>query len=170
MKSGLTLIETIVYVALLGLVMVVVVNFLVRIGDVYQRARVEREVISNARLILETAGKSIAEAREVYQPTSKFQQNLGQLSLVTSTNPAAEHSASFLDFWVDGGQLWMRKEGQAAIPLSAPSARVSKWYLEWVLQGLEREAVKITLQVDSASTKYSSSITLGSTVALRGNY
>ena len=169
-RSGLTLVETIVYAALLGLVMIVVVNFLVRIGDVYQRARVEREVVSNARLILETAEKSIAEAREVYQPTSKFQQNLGQLSLVTATNPTVEHSTDFLDFWVDGGQLWMRKEGQAAIPLSAPSVRITKWYLEWVLQGLEREAVKITLQVDSASTKYPSTITLNSTVALRGNY
>ena len=170
LRRGFTLLETIVYVALLGLVMIVVVNFLIEISGVYQRARVERDAVSNARSILETAGKSIAESQEVYQPTSKFQQNLGQLSLVTATNPTAEHSTGFLDFWVDGGRLWMRQEGQTAIPLSAPSVRVSKWYLEWVLQGLEREAVKITLEVDSASTKYPSTITLNSSVALRGNY
>ncbi len=168
-NEGLTLIEIIIYVALLGSIAVVIANFLLSTVNAYQRARAEREVISNARLLLETVNKSVAQADKVYSPTSRFNQDTGQLSLVTQLTPPAGHTTAYEDFWVDNGRLWARKEGQGETPISAASVRVAKFSLEWIIQGLNQEAVKITLQIDSAS-RFPTSITLNSTTVLRGNY
>lgn len=170
LRGGFSLIEITVYIAILGLVSVLAIDFLIQIVNTYHRARAEREVISNARLILETIEKTVADSREVYGPTSRFNQDAGQLSLVTPANPAPEHPTAFVDFWIDNGRMWMRQEGESSVALSAASVNIAKFRLERIMQGLEVETVKITLEVDYARPKFATSITLNSTMAMRGNY
>ena len=169
-NKGLTLVEIIIYVAFLGAISVFIANFLIQMVNTYNRARTEREVVSNARLVLEQINKAISESQTIYSPTSILNNDAGQLSLVTATGAAAEHATAYLDFWVDNGIIFMRQEGQNAIPLSASSVRVSKFKPERIMQGLGREAIKITLQVDNANAKFPATITLNSTIALKGNY
>lgn len=168
-KRGISLIEIIIYVALLGAISVVIANFLIQTVNAYERARAEREVISNTRLLLENVNKSISQANEIYAPASRFHQDAGQLSLITQLNHTVGHPTAYADFWVDNGRLWMRQEGGGETAISAVSVRVVKFRLEQIAQGLNREAVKVTIQVDSAS-RFPTSITLNSTTAIRGNY
>ena len=169
-KEGFTLIELTVYVALLGVISVFMANSLIQILSTYQQARAEREVISNSRLLMETITKNISSAQEVYAPTSRFNTDLGQLSLITAIDPTAEHTTAYIDFWTDGGQLLMRAEGHATTTLSSASVQINKFRLEHLFQGLGREAVKITLGVIYGTAPYAASTTLNSTTALRGNY
>ncbi len=168
--KGISLIEAVVYIALLGIFAVFISNFLLQIVNTYYRARAEREVLSNARLLLETVTKFVAQSSEVYAPTSSFNTNLGQLSLITTATSTPEHTTSYRDFWVDNGVFFLRREGGSSMALSAPSVRVTKFRLERIVQGLAREAVKVTLEVASAQSKFPTSATLNSTTALRGNY
>lgn len=169
-SRGLSLIEVLLYVALLGIIAVFITNFLIQVVNVYYRARAEREVLSNARLLLETVEKSVAQAKTVYAPTSKFNVDAGQLSLVSTVGATTEHTTNYLDFWADNGRFFTKQEGQVATPLSAVSVRIQKFRLEWIAQGLGREAVKVTLQVAHAQPRYTASTSLYSTVTLRGNY
>lgn len=167
----MTLVEMILYIAFLGAAMVLVINFMVQVVGVYQNLRAEREVVSNARLVMERVNQAISEAREIYQPTSRFGIQLGQLSLLSRVASTTEHSAGYLDFWVDNGQLWLRSEGQGSLAVSSPSVRIDSFYLEEIAQGLNREAVKVTLRVKYYSGSSSiASTTLYSTVSLRGAY
>ena len=167
---GVGFIEALVYVGLLGLVAVLVANFLMQTVRAYAEARAEREVLSNARLILETLSREIADAREVYAPTSRFYTDTGQISLITAQGKDADHETLYLDFWVANGFLYRRGEGQATTTLSSGAVRVRKFYLERIIQALGREAIKITLEVDWAGPKFIASTTVYSTAALRGNY
>lgn len=167
---GLSLIEVVIYIGLLGLILVFLSESLIQISAIYDRARGEREIISNARLITEAISTAVASAQAVYSPTSRFDVNLGQLSLVTTASSTPEHTGEFIDFWVDNGVLYERQEGMGTTQLSQATVRVNKFYLERIIQGLGREAVKITLEVDSAPGRFPTSITLNSTTALRGNY
>lgn len=169
-NRGITLIEIVVYIGLLGFLAVFTANSLIQISDTYGRARAEREVIANARLILETITKTATQSQEIYGPTSIFLSELGQLSLITPLLPLAEHKDKYIDFYVDNGRMWTKEEGKAEIPLSAISVRITKFRLERIMQGFNREAVAITLQIDSALSKHPSSITLHTTATLRGNY
>lgn len=166
----MTLIEILVYVALLGMIAVFVSNALIQLSNAYQQARAEREVVSNARLILETVTRTVAQATSIYSPTSRFNQDAGELSLITAIGADANHTTAYVDYYIDNGRLYQRPEGQSETPISAASVKVNKFYLERILQGLGREAVKITLQVSYARAHASSTITLNSTEALRGNY
>lgn len=169
-NKGLTLVEIIIYVAFLGAISVFISNFLIQIVNTYNRVRTEREVVSNARLVLERINKAISESQMVYSPTSVLNNDAGQLSLVTATGATPEHTTAYTDFWVDNGIMFMRQEGQSATPLSASSVRVNKFRPERIMHGLGREAVKITLQIDYANAKFPATITLNSTMALKGNY
>lgn len=168
-REGFTLIEIIIYLALLGGIAVFAVNFLLQTVSVYRRTAAEREVISNARLLLEFLDKTISESSEIYRPASTFFSDTGQLSLFSTATSTPEHPGVYIDFWADNGVLYVKQDGQATTTLSASSVRVSKFNLEEVAQGLGRQAVKITLQVDSTS-KYPFSTSLHSATALRGNY
>lgn len=167
--TGFTLIETIVYVALLGVLSVFVVNSFIQV-DLYARARAEREALANARAVLELVTKNIAQSQSVYAPTSRFNADAGQLSLMSAATSTPGHTTSYIDFWMDGGVLMMRHEGQRALALSAGSVRVTKFHLERIVQAIGREAVRMTIRVDSASAKFPASVTLNATAAIRGNY
>jgi len=169
-KEGISLIEVVVYVALLGMVAVFVTNSLISIINTYARASAEREVLNNARSALELIGKSIAQSQEVYTPTSILNTDAGQLSLVTNASSTPGHTAGFTDIWVDGGAVRMRREGEGEAVLSAASVRVTTLRFERIIQTLGREAVKTTIRVDFASSKFPASVSLNATTALRGNY
>ncbi len=167
---GLTLLEIIVYVAIFGIIAVIIANFLIQVVTAYAISRSEQEVLSNGRLLLETVSKSISEAEAIYTPTSVFNSDTGQLSLITKTDAQPEHQTAYADYWIDTGVFRMRKEGGADQSISSASVRIARFRLERISQGLGRDAVRITLEVDYAHPRYPASITLTHTVALRGNY
>lgn len=169
-RQGFSLIEMVVYVGLLGIVSVFIINSLIKIISTYQHARMQREVLSNARLIMETLTKEIAYSQEVYAPMSRFNNNTGQLSLITPLDTLPEHTSTYLDIWTDGNRLLMRKEGRATTTLSSATVQITQFRLSRIFQGLGREAIQIILGVSSSAQPLIASTTLFATTALRGNY
>lgn len=169
-NSGISLIEILIYVALLGALSVFVTNSLIQIAGTYGRVRAEREVLAGARTVLDAVAKSTAAAEEVYTSTSRFNSDTGQLSLVTVLGATPGHTTAYVDFWVDGGRALSRAEGGSPTTLTVASVRVVKFRFERLVQGLGREAIKATVQVDSANPRFPASVTLNATTALRGNY
>lgn len=168
--TGMSMIEMVIYIGLLGLVGLFVAQFLLQTVSLYQRVRSEREVLSNSRLILENITEEAAAAQVVYAPTSKFNSDTGQLSLITQVGAPAMHTSAYVDFWVDNGRMYMRKEGNGIVALSSPSVRVSQFFVERLAQGVGRDAVRVTVSVDFPLAQFPASATLHSTIALRGNY
>lgn len=169
-SNGISLVEIVVYVALLGVLSVFVTNSLIQIAHAYQRVRSEREVLANARNVLSAIAASAAGARETYAPTSRFNSDAGQISFRTPVGAQPGHDAAYIDFWSDNGVVLGRAEGNAATTLSAASVRVSKLRFERIVQGMGREGIKITVQADAAPMRFPASVTLHATAALRGNY
>lgn len=169
-KRGLSLIEAILYIAFLAVIVVGIANILIQISNTYARARAEREVISNGRLLLASISGHVSSASEVYAPTSRFNSDAGSLTLVTVDSPQPEHATKYLDIWVDSGLLLMREEGKSNAIISSASVRIDRFRVERIFQGLGKEAVRITLGASFANAKFPASVTLYSTTALRGNY
>lgn len=170
-RSGISMLETIVYIGILSVFTVVIVAILTQIVHTYNRVRVQREVVSNGRLAIEAMVQQVAVSQAVYAPTSVFGSNAGQLSVVTTTDVPLEETVNRVDFWLDNGRVWMRKEGSATTSVTSPSVRVNQLRFDQISQSLGREAVKITLQITGfADAKFMASTTLHSTTALRGTY
>ncbi|MBI4137847.1 MAG: type II secretion system protein [Candidatus Sungbacteria bacterium] len=169
-SSGFTLIEMTVYVGLLGLLAILMTTILVKITTTYQRTRAERAVVSNSRLLAETLSKTIASSREAYAPTSAFNTDAGQLTLVTGDAPIQEHETKFIDFWIDAGQLLVKEEGKPPSVLSAASVRIKKFRIERIVQGLNRESIRFTLGIEAAHSAAETQTTITTAATLRGNY
>lgn len=168
--KGFSLIEAVVYVALLGVVAVFVVNSLLYLTDAYTRVRAEREVLTNARAVIDLIGSRVASSRETYAFTSKFDADDGQLSLITAATTTPGHAAAYSDVWISSGAVYAREEGSATTTLSAGSVQVSLLRFERIAQSPKREAVRATIRVDAAGARHPTSMTLTTTIALRGNY
>jgi len=167
---GFSLLEAVVYVALLGVVIVFIANSLIFLVQTYARARAEREVLANARSIVDHLATKSSSSQETYSFTSKFDTDAGQLSLVSVVAPTTGHTTAYADFWVDNGVVYMREEGGAETALSAATVRVTILRFERIIQALGREAVRMTIRVDAASPTFPASAILTTTTALRGNY
>lgn len=169
-NGGFSLIEAVVYVALLTMVSVFIANSFIFLATTYGRTRAEREVLANARSILARISAYIAASQEIYVPTSIFDADAGQLSLVTAATSTPGHTTAYADFWTDGGIVHIREEGSVPQPLSAASVRITVFKFERITQASGREAVRMTVRADAATGKFPASATLITTIALRGNY
>ncbi len=169
-RHGFSLIEIIVYVGLLGTISIFITNSLIQIISTYQHARVQREVLSNARLIIETITKKISYSQEIYAPTSRLNDDNGQLSLITPLDVPPQHTTAYLDIWTNGNRLLMRQEGQETTTLSSATVQITQFRITRISQRLGREAIQITLGVSSNAQPLIASTTLYATTALRGNY
>lgn len=169
-RKGFSLIEAVVYVALLGIISIFIANAVVFLVRTYARTRAEREVLSNARSIMTTISSRVASSQDIYNPTSRFDVDAGQLSLVTMATSTTGHTGAYADFWADSGVVYMREEGEAIRPLSAGSVRISVLRFERIIESLGRSAVRMTIQADAAFGAFPASATLITTTALRGNY
>ncbi len=169
-RRGVTLIEMMAYVGIVAVVGLIMMNFVIAIADVYGRLRAEREVLANGRQAIETLRYAVSHAEGVYRPTSNFNADTSQLSLVTSIGAQSEHTTNYIDYWLDDGALLVKTEGVATSSVTARTVRVTRFKTEHLLQGIGRQAVKITLELESANPKFPTSVTLESTTAMRGNY
>ncbi len=169
-QKGISLVELVVYVALLTMFTVFIATSLLYLVTIYRRASAEREVLSNARLILETVGKEISSAQEIYAPTSRFNNDAGQVSLITAIGAPPGESGRSVDFWIDNGIFLTRTDGSGEKIISAPSVRITRFRPERIIQGLDREAIKLLLSVEYENPRLNASTTLNATFALRGAY
>lgn len=171
-SKGFTLIELIVYVAILGLISIFIADNLSQIVFAFNKARAEREVINNARISIETITKEIQEASLVYAPSSVFNSTTSQISLLTTNSPSAGHSEGYADIYTDNGRLYLKKEGSSALAITSNRVTVTQFRAEHIIQALNREDIKIILTViyNTTSAKLASSATFNASVALRGAY
>ncbi|MBI3630976.1 MAG: prepilin-type N-terminal cleavage/methylation domain-containing protein [Candidatus Sungbacteria bacterium] len=169
-EKGFSLMELIVYVALLGMLSVFATNALIQIASTYQRSRAEHAALSDARTLLDTLVRAISQAKEVYAPTSRFGSDAGQLSLVTAVGARPGHTDAYVDFWSDNGVFLTRAEGSATTTLSSVGVRVTKLRFERMVQSYGREAVRTTLRVEAINQHFPASVVLTVTTALRGSY
>ncbi len=168
-RQGITLIETVVYVALLGVLSVGILSSVSHVAIAYRKARAERDILVNARLLIDTVVHAAQESQTIYAPTSRFDTDASQLSLVSAVAPLPGHAVSYVDFWVDNGRLWMKSEGAPALALSSPTVRVTRFYLQRLAPQSASESVRMTISLAHAWHPNASS-TLITTATLRGNY
>ena len=118
--------------------------------------------MENARRALEIITYEIKGAKSIYTPTTTS----NQLSLETTRYLPIGENESFIDFFLCGSRLCLKKESQDPIFLTSDSVTVTQ--LEFIR--IEGPSVKINLTIDYGNPndpKRYSSASLTSTVSLR---
>lgn len=168
--KSFTLIEILVYIGVLGIVIMAVSSFLIWSIHSNTKAKVMRETLDNAQRAMEIMTYEIKEAKSIYTPTGTFDLNPGQLSLETSHYLPEGEKTTYIDFYLCGTQLCLKKESQNPIALTSDSVEVNNLIFTQVITR-QIPSVQIKLKVAYKNPanlpEYQSLVNLESTATLR---
>ncbi len=163
-SQGFTLVEVIVYVAILSLVMLLISTFIFYMAKSNAQSKGSRESFDSAQRALEQITYEISGAKSIYTPTTT--QN--QLSLETSRYLPAGETTTYLDFFLCGTQLCLKKESQNPVFLTSNSVQITNLSFTQISNnGAVSIKTSLTVNYSNQFNNIQPSITLTSTVALK---
>jgi len=170
-KKGFTLIEILTYVAVLAIIISAVSSYFLWATRSNAKIRAMRETLNNATRTMEIITYEIKEAKSIYVPTSLFDSHPGQLSLQTLKYLPEGEAVSYIDFYLCGDRLCLKKESQNPIAITSDKIKVSKLEFIRLADFSTAPSVQINLEVDykdpADRSEYQASVNLTSTASLR---
>lgn len=163
-QKSFTLMEILVYVAVLAIIVLSVSTFLIWATKSNAKIKAMRETSDNARRVIEIMVYEIKEAKSIYTPTSTST----QLSLETTHYLISGEKTSYLDFYLCGvTTLCLKKESENPITLTSDRVEVNN--LEFIQ--IATSSVQINLGINFKNPQnrpeYQATINLISTASLR---
>lgn len=165
-QKGIGLIEILVYIGVFSLIIVVVVSFVFWLIRSNIKAKVMRETLNNSERVIELMIQEIKEADNIYIPTTTN----SQLSLKTKKYLPSGEKISFIDFYLCGVRICLKKESQDGIFLTSENIEITNLVFTQILSG-EAPSIQIKLSANYKNPadrpEYRASIDLTSSVSLR---
>lgn len=164
--AGFSLFEVLIYLSIAFVVLAVIVGFVFWLIDSNNKNRIIAQTIDSSKRAMEIITYEVKAAENIYAPTSSG----SQLSLKTNKYLPEDEKSTYIDFYLCGTQLCLKRESQDPIILTPPSIEISNLSFTYILFG-PSASIKIDLtanyQNPSNRPEYNFSTNLISTVSLR---
>lgn len=172
-KKGFSLIELIIYVAVLGIVISLLTLFVFNLINVQAKIRIGRDVLENSQRAMEIMLWEIRRAQNIYSSTSFFGSHPGQLSLKTAKNTPFGEEITYLDFYLDeNSRLCLKREGVEAEALTTENIKINNLsFSRLTTSGGESIRIELSAAYNNPSGKiaYQATTTLVSSANLRND-
>ncbi len=163
--KGFTLIEMVVYAAVLGILSVLAINATLIMTQAYASLRASRDLNASATAVLERMTREIRTATGV-DPSSVTGTNPSDLVLNTKD---AGGAATTVEFYVQNGLINVKEGGVAKGALMTSSTQASNFVVR-TMSGTNSKAVKIELTITATRGTKSKTRNFYNTIVLRGTY
>ena len=164
MRKGFTLLEIIIYIAILSMVLSLASSVMFYFAQTNAQTKGDREVLENARRALEIMTYEINGAKSIYTPTTLA----NQLSLETGTYLPTGESTTYIDFFICEARLCMKKESQNPIFLTSETVQVgSLMFAQISTNGFPSVQISLTVNYTGTINGFQPSTVLTSTASLR---
>ncbi len=171
MRIGFTLIELLAYIGVLVVIISAISSFFLWAVRLNAKIRAIRETSDNAWRTMEIMTYEIKEAKSIYTPTSIFDSQLGQLSLEKVKYLPAGEATTFIDFYLCGTQLCLKKESENPIALTSDRVEVKSLTFSQIATTSTVPSIQINLKIDykapANKPEYQASVNVTSTASLR---
>lgn len=167
MRKGFTLLEVLIYLAILALITTGAVRLLLSSSFNLAEARSERKIISTGENVMENMLREIRLSSSVVAGSSVFASNPGTLALTTLTSPGSGTETTKV-FAISGGRITKQVGGGAAefvTPIEAVVTDLTFWRSVSAHSDLVR--IKITIEAGQGRSKETATF-YGSAVLRRG--
>jgi type II secretory pathway pseudopilin PulG len=144
-SGGFTLIETLIYIAVIGAVLSGFVGYSINVSNAREKAYVVEEVQSNARIALDLISQKIRMANSVNTGASTFGSDPGVLSLEMDTGSI---DPTIFDLDADDGVLQMKEGVGSALSITTDEVNVTNLVFTDLTGGGTRENIKIEITVE----------------------
>lgn len=141
--KGFTLTEVLIYIAVLGFIMVVVAVFVLWTSRAASKAKASREALDSAKRAIDTIINEVKEARSIYLPTT----NQNQLSLETQRYLPQGETYTYIDFYLCGDRVCLKRELQPATTLTSADVAVRSLNFTRILNKTA-ESVQVILRAE----------------------
>ena len=166
--SGFTLIEILIYSALLVIIGGVASAYFIQISNISETALRSRESLDNARRAMNVITQEIRHAEAVYTSTSVFDTNPGQLSLETTRDLPADENTTYVDFYLDDGGIYLKRETKTEELITSEKVQVTDFTFTHLTGGTGNSVqVSLTVQYSDAFLGPATPVTLTQTATLR---
>lgn len=146
--QGSTLIEIMIYVAIIGLVVVSFIQFSVSISNSRGKVYVEQEVQANARVALNLISQKIRVAKGVNTGASTFDSDPGVLSLEMAD---AAKNPTIFSLSADDGVLQITEGTADPVNITSDETRISNLIFTDLTATSSREHIRVQLEVEYAA-------------------
>lgn len=165
-RRGFSLVETLFYVALLALSLLVVMQTLVALTRSFAVFRAAAQIEQSAALSLERMVRVTRDANDISDAGSVFGAHPGRLRLNTTT---ATGAARAVEFSVNGGALTLIEDGTVAGFLTSSTTNVSNLVFRKITTARSK-GVKIEMTLTAGSGAAARSENFYTTAVLRDSY
>ncbi len=167
--AGFTIIELMTYVGVFGMLVGAVGVLLFWTIRTQAKVQAENEAVFQSSRAMEVMTKEIQGAKSIYIPTSLFGSDPGQLSLETDNQMPSGETSTYVDFFVCGTRLCMKRESQEPSPLTSEKVEVEQFLVTHIVTGgAPSIRVDLTILVNPIGLlEYTATVPLTFTAALR---
>lgn len=168
-KKGFTVVEMLVYIVVLVLLVFTASSFLIWMFQTNRKIKSIREVSEDLRRTMEAMTYQIRASNSIYTPTSVFENASGQISLETSNFLPAGENLTFIDFFLCGTQICLKKENQLPLPVSSDEVEITNLIFNQVATASATPSIKIEIEgrFKTNNPENQATTTITSTVSLR---
>ncbi len=163
--KGYTLVEAIIYIAILAILSIVFISLLFTMTQSYTKFRLERDLASSASLGLERLARETRQAKSI-DLASTLGSHPGRLFLNTTDSAGA---ATTIDFYLLDSTLMVKPGSAMAASTTAARVKVDNLVFRQI-NTAESSAVKIEMTLSSSRGQISRTAKFYATAVLRGSY
>ncbi len=169
-RRGFSLIEALVYTAILGVVSIFVVNSILLIIKSFNNYQLTNQASMAGEVAMERITREIRLANDIDKTNSVFNVNPGRLSLLT-INPDTQ-APTTIDFFISGSALMIKEGGDSPSILTPANVVLANLIFREVATSTNfvSKAVKIEMEIRSSRGNYQKSVKFYDTTVLRGSY
>ena len=179
--AGISLLEILISLAIFSIILLFVVTFFFTMSASNFKTKADRENLESIRRVLDEMAFEIKSAKSIYTPTT----TANQLSLETARYLSVNETSTFIDFYLCGNAICLKKEFQDPIVLTTDSVKITSiTFLKILNESTPSIKINLTLShagstgsFDMGSSDITYLVDLTSTAALRlgsslveGNY
>ena len=164
-KSGLSLIEVVIYVAILGFILVLVFDTVLAVSRAVTEVRMEKKIVTSGTLVLERLSREVRDSTDIVADSSIFDVDAGQLT-TRREDPIGTFTP--VTFALASHDRLRLTKGATSELLTPASVRVSKLLFRSISTP-NGEGVKVELEL-SATTSATTTYKFYSTIILRETY
>ena len=148
-NNGFTLIEILIYVAILGAILATFVTYSMSITDMRSKNYVEQEVQANARVSMDIISKKIRSANGVNIGASTFNGDPGVLSLSMAD---ASKNPTIINLDQDNGTLQIKEGSGSEVAIVSNEVQVTNLIFTNLTGSSTRENIGMELSIEYKHT------------------
>ena len=143
MKQGFTIIEFVVYIAVLAILGGAILTLFLWTLKVHTKAQVLQETTSSAQFAMDKIMHEVREADSLYLPTT----SATQVSLKTKTSIPSGETSGYIDFFLCDKTLCMKKEEGVPLALTPSTVEVTSLSFTIISTDTDFPSVRVFMEV-----------------------